>query len=232
MVRFEYTSDGLRLTNVSLHIMLTANRQMNEDQIIGEPSWAKSDRFDIEGKVAESDVAKLANLSLEQHSGLVMQVLADRFAMKTHTESRELPVYNLVVAKGGSKLKESSKPKPDAADPCAYIKPWFEVGRASMTFKSVNIPLFLHFLSEQLGRTIVDKTGLTGRYDFTLTWTPDEGTGGILGAAPRPGGPAPSDQTGPSVFTAIEEQLGLKLEFGKSPIDVMVIDHIEKPAEN
>jgi bla regulator protein blaR1 len=231
-MRLGFTPDGLRFTNIPVHMLLTQSSQTNDDQIIGEPSWTKTDRFDVDAKVAGPDVAMLSKLNSDQRAGMLTQVLTDRFQMKSHTETRELPIYILVIAKDGPKLKEANEPKPDPDNPCPRRGPWFQVSRGSMTLKNAKLQFFLPLFSQQLGRTIIDKTGLTGSYDFTLNWVPDEGTPDIPGAPPPTGHSLSPDQSGPSVFTAIQEQLGLKLESGKGPVNVMVIDHIEKPAEN
>lgn len=107
-------------------------------------------------------------------------------------------------------------------------------GRGELTVTYGDLPMFANVLSRIVGRIVVDKTGLAGKYDFTLKWTPDEGQGPMMPGGPRPdgGGPPPSDSSGPSIFTALQEQLGLKLDSQKAPTDVLIIEHIERPSEN
>ena len=107
-------------------------------------------------------------------------------------------------------------------------------GRGDLTVTYVDVRMFADLLSRMVGRIVIDKTGLTGKYDFTLKWTPDEGQGGWAGGPPRPDGvaPPPPDPSGPSIFTALQEQLGLKLDSQKAVTDVLVIQHVERPTEN
>jgi uncharacterized protein (TIGR03435 family) len=231
-ISLRFIPDGLNATNVPVHMLLAESYALNDDQILGEPDWSKTDRFDIEAKVAGPDVATLPKLNFDQRRSMFRQILADRFMLATHHETKELPVFALFLAKGGVKFKES---KPDPEHPVmAKGAGRFMIGRGKISAQATTMPFFASVLSRQVGRTVVDKTGLTGTYDVTLDWTPDEGAG------PPPGGPAPpgqpdhasSSDSGPSIFTAIQEQLGLKLESAKGPVDVLVIDHIEKPSEN
>jgi uncharacterized protein (TIGR03435 family) len=226
--RVQFTPDGMRGTEVTAQFLLFEGfGGINQNQVIGEPSWSTADGFDIEAKVAAVDLPTLAKMTFEQRRTMFQQILADRFNLVAHHETRELPIYQLTIGKNGSRLKESS---PD--DPASATAPrkGMMFGRGKVTATGGSLSMFITALSRQLGRTIVDKTGLTGNYDFTLEWTPE-------GAAPLPAGGSPSgaappDQSGPDIFTAIQEQLGLKLESTKGPVDVIVIDHIEKPSAN
>ena len=114
MMRLMFTADGLSLTNIPIHMMLTEGFHLNDDQIASEPAWAKTDRFDVEAKVAGPDVPTLKKLTFEQRRTMFKQILADRFQLKTHTETRTLPVYVLSIAKGGSKLAVASADTPSA----------------------------------------------------------------------------------------------------------------------
>ncbi len=212
-------------------------------QISGGPSWITSDQYDIEAKEPEALAAELPKLSREEQSAkthlLVQSLLADRFALKlTHT-TKDLPVYALIVAKGGPKLNAAT---PGDTYPNGMKGPdgrgagLMRVGRGEIEGQGVPLTLLVSMLSQQLGRTVLDQTGLKGKYDIQLKWTPDTGAGAMFQA--RPGGapgaeqPPPSESTGPSIFTAIQEQLGLKLESTKGPVEVLVIDQIERPSEN
>jgi uncharacterized protein (TIGR03435 family) len=221
LVITEFTADGFRGANVPVHSLLLQAYGLHEGEIIGEPPWARSEVFDIEAKVAGPDVAAFSKLDSDQRQAMLQQVLAERFKLATHRETRDLPVYALSVAKGGPKLKES------AIDPSVPASARRGGGvRMSMGMISANectIPYFLSMLSRQLGRTIIDQTGLTGNYDFTLRWAPDNGVSATDGAQ--------ADAL-PSIFTALQEQLGLKLESTKAPASVLVIDHLERPSQN
>ena len=149
-------------------------------------------------------------------------LLADRFQLKTHRETKELPVYAVTVGKNGPKLSK--------ADP-AGKGTQMSMGRGQLKAKKASIEQLAKLLGNQLGRTVLDKTGLAGDFDFELTWTPD--VTGPLG--PKEGGvdgPPPVDPGGPSIFTAIQEQLGLKLESQKGPVEILVIDSVERASEN
>jgi uncharacterized protein (TIGR03435 family) len=157
----------------------------------------------------------------------VQHALEDRFKLKTHIETKTLPVYELVLAKGGSKLKEADPnaplpdgvPAPPAGAPRGGMMR-FQQGK--LEGLGIAVSGMTGFLARTVERTVIDKTGLTGKYDFTLTWTPD--TGQATGAS--------SDSNAPDLFTAIQEQLGLKLVASRGPVDTLVIDSVEKPTEN
>jgi uncharacterized protein (TIGR03435 family) len=149
---------------------------------------------------------------------MLQAVLAERFQMKVHQEDREAPIYALIVAKNGSKLKEATEAGADSLN----------VERGQIIGHSLSLQELAKGLTGgNTGRVVVDRTGLTGKYDFTLTWTPDQGA-----APPGPDGGATENVPGPSIFTAIQEQLGLKLEPAKGPVKTLVIDHIERPSAN
>jgi uncharacterized protein (TIGR03435 family) len=158
--------------------------------------------------------------------------------LKLHRESKELPIFALVITKNGLKLHEA-KPGDDYVN--GFKGPEGRSGAGMMlmqpgkfTGQAVPIANLVQILAQQrLGRTIIDKTALTGKYDFVLQWSPDPGTSPMPGGAPGDaGGPPPADASGPSLFTALQEQLGLKLESQKGPVEMIVIDHAEKPSAN
>jgi uncharacterized protein (TIGR03435 family) len=228
--RMQFTPDGLRGTGVTVRFLLYEGYGgINNNQVIGEPSWA-TDGFDIEAKVASADVPTLAKMSFEQRRTMFQSILADRFKLAVHHETRELPIYVLTVAKGGPKFKPSVPDDPAAAP----RRKGMMINNGKLTANDAQFSMLVTVLSRQLGRTVVDKTGLTGNYDFTLEWTPDEG--GPPPPSRPPDGSSPpaagAPDPGASIFTALPEQLGLKLESTKAPVDVVVIDHIERPAEN
>jgi uncharacterized protein (TIGR03435 family) len=238
MVRIMAKPDGYSASNVSLKMLVQAAYGIREDLISGAPSWADSARFDIDAKVAGSDVDALKKLSPEQRRLILQPLLADRFKLKAHTETKQLPVYELVLAKGGSKLKEATAGDtyangikgPDGVGRGGMMR----VGRGQLTAQAVPMTSLANMLSQQLHRTVLDKTGLTGKYDLELNWTPDQGSDPMFKGpegSPQRGDAAP-DASGPSIFTALQEQLGLKLQSAKGPVETLVIDHVEMPSEN
>jgi len=245
MIRF--TPDGISIHGVPLKMLLRESFGVEDDRILGEPSWVKN-RYDLEAKVDADDAPKLKDLKFDQRRAMMLPLLQDRFNLKYHHETRDLPIYSLVVAKGGVKMKPSAPdpPKSDDAKPDAPPKPdsagpngpprfrhgLMMNGRGHLESTGTNMEMLTHVLASQLGRTVEDKTGLTGEYDFTLQWTPDD-VGTPMGGDAGPGkGDVSPDAGGPTLFTALEEQLGLKLESTKTTVDVIVIDRIEPPSEN
>ncbi len=237
IVRVMFKPDGYAATNVSLKMLIQRAYSVKEDQISGGPGWANSSRFDIDAKVAGSDVPDLQKMKNEDRGLLLQPLLADRFKLTIHHETKILPIYELVVAKGGPKLKEAT-----AGDTYSDgIKGPDGVSRAGMmmmrpgqlTAQGIPVVSLVNQLSQQLHRTVVDKTGLTGKYDLTLQWTDDHSDSmfKVADGAPQRSEPAP-DPSGPSIFTALQEQLGLKLQSTKGPVETIVIDHVEMPTEN
>jgi uncharacterized protein (TIGR03435 family) len=225
--------DGLTATNVPLIMLIqSAYGLFNRDRIVGAPSWVDSERYDVAAKIEASVIDDLQKLNPSQISSarnqMLQALLADRFMLALHRETRELAVYSLVVAKNGPKIQES---KPIDAAPGGSngrggrggMGPGITARSGSIKGRSITLGSFADFLAAQLGRPVLDKTGLTSLYDLDLQWTPDDNE------LQSPPGSAPN---GPAIFTAIQEQLGLKLESGKGPVEVIVIDHIERPSGN
>jgi uncharacterized protein (TIGR03435 family) len=189
-------------------------------QILGIPPALEKVAFDIQAKIDPIIYAQMKAQGKEQpFQQMVQQLLADRFKLAVHKETRELPVYALTIAKNGPKLQPAKDPDGGTS---------FSGKRGQLTAKGTSTAQLAAKLTRSvfgdLGRIVIDKTNLTGRYDLTLTWTPD------LGAAPTPDGQP--DTSAPSIFTAIQEQLGLKLEPAKGPVPVLVVDHAEMPTGN
>lgn len=213
------TADGLSM-NVTLKALIFAAYSIQTDtQISGLPGWAATTPFDVEAKMDADAAASLAKLPLDEQQTqrwlMLQALLADRFGLKVHHETRELRVYKLVVAKGGSKMHEIR----------ASQKAGVSMGRGRFRGRGITIGSLVVYLSGTLGQPVLDKTGLNGHYDAKLQWTPDD-AGGLSQAS---GG---SSDTGPSLFSALQEQLGLKLESAKEPMDTIVVDHLERPSEN
>jgi len=240
MTMLRTTPVGFSASNVSLKALIQQAYGVEENQILGAPGWLGSERYDMEAKVGSSDTDALHDLSPDQRRLMLQPLLADRFQLKVHTELRDLPVLALVVAKGGPKLHEA---KPGDTYPNGLKGFDGEGGPGMMlmrpgqlTAQGADLSAVARQLSLQLGRTVEDRTGLTGKYDFTLQWTPDRDPSPMPGA-PQPGQQGPgatlsTDSSEASIFTAVQEQLGLKLESRKAPVEVLVIDHVEAPSEN
>ena len=240
MTTLRTTPVGFSASNISLKALIQQAYGVEENQILGAPSWLGSERYDIEAKVASSDTDALHDLNPDQRRIMLQPLLADRFQLKVHTELKDLPVLALVVAKGGPKLHEA---KPGDTYPNG-LKGFDGPGGPGMmlmrpgqlTAQGVDLWFVAKQLSQQLGRTVQDKTGLTGKYDFTLQWKPDRDPSPMPGAPPAgeqgPGATLSTDSSEASIFTAVQEQLGLKLESRKAPVEVLVIDHVEAPSEN
>ena len=235
---FIRTAPGGRvnMTNMTLKEMIIIAYRVQPHQVSGGPPWLDSLHYDISAK-AES-TPKQGDIQL-----MLQAMLADRFQLTIHRETKELPIYALMLARKDGKLgpsltetKEGSCVPFDPTKPPAPPQPgsrpcgMMRMQQRELDGTSIPVSNLIPMFSRTLGRTVVDKTGLTGNYDIHMQWTPDETQLALLPPdAPKP---APSDETGPSFFTAIQEQLGLKLESQKGPVEVIVIDRAEKLSEN
>jgi uncharacterized protein (TIGR03435 family) len=212
---------GIKATNISLKRLIALGYAVTDYQIFGDLPWLETQRFDVEAKA--SKLTALPELRL-----MTQSMLDERFKLKFHRESRELSIYSLTLVKSGVKganlvdaPTEPCPPPTAATARCGTVTTYIgrilgERGRMSQLADR---------LSTMLGRTVVDKTGLTGVYDIDLRFAPDPGLQQL------PAGP-PADPTGPSLFTAMQEQLGIKLQAGKGPVEVIVVDSAEKPDGN
>lgn len=224
---------GLKMVNIPLREMITFAYDVRNFQVSGGPGWLGTERFDIMARpdrgpaAGEEDFAKMSDAqrktAREQISERLRALLADRFQLTVHAETKEQPIYALVVAKNGAKLQETKETGSQQS---------MMTNRGRSDGHAVPVGMLAQVLSGVLGRPVVDKTGLTAKYDFVLEWTPDmpadaraQGFGdGITTPAPAPGGP--------TIFTALQEQLGLRLDSQKGPVQIIVIDRAEKPSEN
>ena len=237
-------------TGATLRLLVRQAFRVQDFQVSGGPAWAGVDRYDIEAKAPEGPITP------NEIAPMIQSMLEERFKLKFHREMRELPVYELVVGRDGSKLQQSKDANgqplvalpprgagPRGAPPApGPPTPGSPVPQGSIRFlrgevmaSAIPVTQFATVLSQQLGRPVVDKTGITGLYDFRLEFTPEVGQGGgpFGPAGIAPAGPPPAaDLTGPSIFTAVQEQLGLRLESTRAPVEVIVIDSAEKPTEN
>ncbi len=204
------TDGHFKAQNVTALALIQFAYALPELRISGGPAWMRSTKFDMEAKSDPTVDEQLRALDSGEARQRKQRMLQDRFALKVHEESRTLPVYALVVAKGGRRFQTSNKGGTSIRGGNAQIA----VQGSDHTMR-----LLAEQLSRTLGRIVLDKTGLDGRFDLTLKWTPDD----VASTDPA---------NGPSIFTAIQEQLGLKLESEKGPVTVLVIDHIELPSQN
>jgi uncharacterized protein (TIGR03435 family) len=227
MMRWMSTADGVSVTNLSLANLVAMAYGIKQYLISGGPFWSKSIHFDVDAKVAGPDVASFKKLSPAQRRLMLQKLLADRFHLVVHIETKTLPVYDLVIASGGSKLKVAAPEPPplvDANPSDSSPKPrgMMRMGAGTLELEDMPLSTFIEQLSYSLNRTVINKTGLNGKYDLSLKWTPDD----------QEPADNSSDNQAPHLFTALQEQLGLKLEPSKGPVDTLVIDHVELPSAN
>jgi uncharacterized protein (TIGR03435 family) len=203
----------IRIENLSIKALVELAYGIKDFQLEG-PGWMSTGTYDIDARLPEGH-------KLDELQPLLQSLLADRFKLTVHHGSKLLPGYALVVAKGGPRLQVGSGPKG-----------YFTSREGLISGSKVPMDRLAGGLSRLLGSPVADETGLTGAYDVKLEWAPDEvrgapsnGTGGDQGSTDPPD----SDASMPSLRTALQEQLGLKLESKKIPVDTIVIDHVERP---
>jgi uncharacterized protein (TIGR03435 family) len=205
-------------TNTTLNDLMTFAYGVHVTQILSGPSWLASERFDVMGKPEQAGIPNATQLRT-----MVRKLLVERFSLAFHNEKRELSAYTITVAKNGPKLAKNES---------GGILPGFGGrGPGAIGVRNTTMAEFADFLQARvLERPVVDQTGLSGRFDFTLEWRPET----LQSAATGPNAPQlpPEVESRPNLFTAIQEQIGLKLEAGRVPVDVFVIDRVQKPSEN
>jgi uncharacterized protein (TIGR03435 family) len=215
--------------NATLQQLITAAYQIRDFELFGGPSWIKSEHFDTEAKPS-------GEANADQVSGMLQVLLADRFSLVVHHEAKDMPVYRLVQAKGGHKLSPSqdgnctSMVPPPAHIDAATLRPCggFNLNRNFLMGGGASLGKLAAALSRVVGQTVLDETGIEGAFDITLRWTPDYTQAFLAPPNPEP----KSDDSGPSLFSAIQEQLGLRLEAGRGPVEVVVIDRVERLSGN
>jgi len=203
--RVDITRGRVTMNNATLRTLIRNGYDIQNFQFAEGPGWLDSDSYDISATISDG-----AEVTEAQYRALVRAMLADRFQLKVHWETRQGDVYALVVAKNGPKLK--------VADPSKEPGLNTNISAHEGRMIGINAPVFYlsSVLSNKLSHPVIDKTGLQGKYDWTLVWDPDPGV----------------DSTEPSIFTAVQEQLGLKLDSQKGPVKMLVIDSVERPSEN
>jgi uncharacterized protein (TIGR03435 family) len=240
-VGFHYTPDGFSATNIDLLYLIHLAFGVHSDQIVGLPNSIASETYEIEARMDESVADEIKKLSANQlksaRQQMMQSLLAERFKLAFHRETKEIPAYSLVIANSGFKLRESA---PDEVDRQGRTGIHISGSNGAMRGQLVSIASLAQFLSGRLNRIVIDKTGLTGKYDFMLKWTPDRnqlqspaGFDATSSNAPNSQSTTPAqDSNAPDLFTAVQEQLGLKLKSEKNSVEVVVIDHVEKPSGN
>ena len=234
------SEDIFRTVGTALNLIAQAYNlpSTSTGRIDGSPPWADKDRYVIEARIPGELFARMQKMMTyaerrEQANLMLQSLLADRFHLKVHFETREMPVYNLILAKDGAKLPPpnvppvpgaNSDPNKPAPDPRGMV----QMSQRTIKARHETLDGMLEAPFFGLdGRPIVNHTGLTGTYDLSLHWTPDQPA-----AASPDGTVAAPDDSGVSIFTALQEQLGLKLVPAKAPVEIIVVDNIELPSEN
>jgi uncharacterized protein (TIGR03435 family) len=200
-------------------------------QLVGAPDWVDSDRYDIQAKAA-------GDATRDELMVMVQSLLAERFKLKVHHETREMPIYALMVSKGGFKLRPAVEGSCVVIDPRNLPRPAAPgqprlpgcgnnlIRTNSWNATAIDMKGAAAALVGVLGRSVVDRTGVEGKFDIKIEWTPDQAPAGADGAA------ASNAAGGLSLFTVLEDQLGLKVESARGPVDVLVIDHVERPTDD
>ena len=240
-----------RATNVPLRELIAAaygeSQPLAAFQITGGPKWIETDRFDVVGK-APGDPQPGPNGPPPVMFAMMRNLLADRFKLTAHRETKEFPIYALVPARADGKLGPQLRPAstdcaalmaatrarggPPPQAPGERMPCGMRLFPGNLSGGGTSMAQLANVLARFVNRTVVDRTGLTGNYDVDLQWTPDQmpqGRGDLPPGAPQL---PPVDPNGPSIFTAVQEQLGLKLDAARGPVQVLVIDRVERPTED
>jgi len=237
-----------RVTGVSLKILLTYAYRLRDEQIVGGPAWISSALWEVSAKAEDSNIPATPptfDPAVPDAMALMVQALIqDRFRLRSHREVKELPTYDLVINKGGPKIQKANdqtppipkQPTNDASRtrnagtnplpaPRGVLNMFNSPTGSTLQGTAVPLSYLANALAISLRRAVMDRTSLMGLYDFKLQWAPDPmlGINGPRGA---------NGSVGPSIFTAVQEQLGLKLDSSRGPVEVLVIDSVRQPSEN
>ena len=230
-VRMDFEPDGYAAFNISLQMLVKTAYGIEDYQVVDNSKLLSAAKYDIRATVDPSAADAIGKLSQEERKQIQQRMLqgllADRFKLTVHREFRDLPVYFLVVGKNGPKFRQS-KPNDDYHNGLKTIDGMplgphmgrMALGGGDISVQGLPMASLTSSLTRELRTPVLDKTGLTGAYDFSLQWQP---------AAQSMPGP---ENTGPTLFEAVEEQLGLRLEATKAPVAVLLIDHAESPSPN
>jgi uncharacterized protein (TIGR03435 family) len=237
---------------LNVRMLLRKAYGIQDAQIVGGPGWMRSEQLDIQAEAPDSVAAEMRTLPPARaqlvKDYMLQKLLVDRFGLRFHREKKLLPVYVLIIAKHGPKLVEvqrvgSAAPGHTSHNSKEKQAAWVQPGPGETAMFSSSTPIssLASFLSQQLRRPVLDETGLKGRYRYELHWMPSPGEMGFFGPtrasdnrlmAETPQPPGKSQPSGPSVFAAVEQQLGLKLKPSKGEVEILVVDHIEQPSPN
>jgi uncharacterized protein (TIGR03435 family) len=228
-------------TNQTLRFLIRNAYQVQDFQIAGAPDWIASDRFDIVAKANGNPPIAAPVGQAGPMLVMLRSLLADRFKLVVHHEMRDLPIYALVLASSDRRLgaqlrpvavdcaavaaaRARGGPLPPPPQPNERLTCGMRFGAGRISGGALQLSQVANILSQSVQRVVMDRTGLVGAFDVDLTWTPDQLSSGAAAAS--------IDPNRPSIFTAVQEQLGLKLESTKGPVDVLVIDHVEHPTKD
>jgi uncharacterized protein (TIGR03435 family) len=215
----------LTFTNVTIKQMLSYAYGIREGLIEGLPGWAESAHFDVSAKVVDPDMQALKAMTGEQRSAMIVPMLADRFGAIVHTQTKTLPVYEMVLVKGGPRFKEYVPPAGEAPTRGPNLGAGsINTNGFNMTATGIPMASLAEALARQVDKTVIDKTGLSAKYNLELKFTPNNAR---MNGAPL----EPTDEA-PNIFTALQEQLGLRLVAAKGPVITLVVDQIKQPTEN
>jgi uncharacterized protein (TIGR03435 family) len=223
MMSWRMTADSVDWVDLPLEQMVCIAWDMNSYQVSGLSGWMESTRFDLTAKVSSEDLAAYKKLNMTQREKMLQKLLIERFQLKVHMETKIQPVYDLVVDKSGSKLKpttaiDAPSEEERKANPDKYKKGFTTMGPGMFEGTGVGVGSLTSQLENALGKPVRDTTGLTGVYDITLHYRPEETAAG-----------SGDNADAPSVFSAVQEQLGLKLLPAKGPVETLVVDAAQKP---
>jgi bla regulator protein blaR1 len=224
-------------TNVALRMLLRQAFNVQEFQLVGGPDWIGSDRFDVVAKAPDG-----GEFNADAMRPMLRSLLVERFKLVVHTDTRDMPIYALMKARTDGRLGPNISaaaidcaavmrgrrggPPPPLPQPGQKMECGFMMGPGRMNAGGMPMSQLAQALSPQVGRIVLDKTELTGNYDFEMTYAPE----GFAGPPPLlNGAPPPVDPNAPTLFTALQEQLGLKLDSQRGPVDVVVIDSVDQP---
>jgi uncharacterized protein (TIGR03435 family) len=211
----ESNVDTYNAKNITVKGLLEEGYGIRRDLISGVPGQIDSAHFDVMAKIVDPDAVAIRKLTGRQRGSMMLPVLAERFQLKAHVETRILPVFELVIVSSGPKFKHSADQKGNNTGTSIQSS---DRG-VELTAHGVNMASLASSLEGQVHRPVIDKTGLAGNYDVALKWASDRV-------------PSAESNPGPSIFTALQEQLGLKLKATKGPVETLVVDHVEMPSEN
>lgn len=222
--------DRLIVKNTQMfRIIGFAFHKQRKDLIEGLPEWARDTHWDIEAVIAPESLSEFHKMSFDQQSELLKTILAGRCGLIAYETKKEVPVYDLVVSKSGLKMKEVPAPDPETATKRGAPSIGWDLTQrpGQIHARAITMDGFIYALSKAgLSRQVMDKTGLKGRYDINLRWTPEDAPSADQDDNGSPEGPPPS------IFTALQDKLGLKLEPSKALVDAVVVSHIDKPSPN